>query len=126
MVLGERIDPILPAPDSYSLRLVAGRVLYDDGGLVSASPSLAALRQSAIASVNPYDLDRIGAASGDQVALRLATQRLVVEVNADPGVIRGTVSIPFDTTDPVTGITNVVGSLLTTGDLLCELRMESR
>ncbi len=126
MVLGERIDPILPAPDRYSLRLVAGRVLYDDGGLVRASPSLAALRQSAIASVNPYDLDRIGAASGDQVALRLATQRLVVEVNADPGVIRGTVSIPFDTTDPVTGITNVVGSLLTTGDLLCELRMESR
>ena len=125
-VLGDHLDPSPPAPDSYSLRLVVGRVLYDDGDVVRASPSLASLRQRAIASVNPYDLDRIGASSGDDVTLRHGSSSLVVQVAADLGVIRGTVSIPFNTSDPVTGAANLMGILLSADALVCELRMESR
>ena len=87
---------------------------------------MASLRQRAIASVNPYDLDRIGASSGDDVTLRHGSSSLVVQVAADLGVIRGTVSIPFNTSDPVTGAANLMGILLSADALVCELRMESR
>ena len=122
----DQIDPIVPAPDSYALRLVAPHVLYDGGATVTASPSLAALRKVGVAAVNPYDLDRIGVSSGGRVRLRRSGLSAVVEVIADHSILRGTVSIPFacpDPADPAT--TNVAARLISAGDLVCELRMES-
>ena len=101
-------------------------MLYDGGAAVTASPSLAALRKVGVAAVNPYDLDRIGVSSGGRVRLRRSGLSAVVEVIADDSILRGTVSIPFacpDPADPAT--TNVAARLISAGDLVCELRMES-
>ena len=125
-MIHDTVDPVVPAPDSYSLRLVAPHVLYDGGATVSASPSLVALRQDAIASVNPYDLDRIGVSSGGRVRLRRATNSAVVHVRADDAILRGTISIPFACPDPIdSSITNLAALLISADDLICELRMES-
>src|SRR4051812_1831859 len=51
-----------PGVDSYSLRLVTHRKLYDLGVLVQHSPSIAALAPGSTLLVHPYDLDRLGVA----------------------------------------------------------------
>ncbi len=87
-----------PAPpvDAYSLRLVSGRKLYDQGTLVQHAPSLAGLAPGAHLRVNPYDLDRLGLHTGDGATLRSARGSVVVEVEADPGVARGSALLPFN------------------------------
>ena len=50
----------IPKPDNYTLRLVAGRRLYDAGSSVTGSPSLTPLVPALVARANPYDLDRLG------------------------------------------------------------------
>ncbi len=57
----------VPALDAYSLRLVAGRMLYDHGSAVAASPSLANLVKPVVMRANPRDLDRLGVTTGSQV-----------------------------------------------------------
>jgi NADH-quinone oxidoreductase subunit G len=92
--------PSLPAPDSYSLRLVSSRHLYDRGVLVGACPPLAALAPPAAVRANPYDLDRLGVATGQRVRVRSARGALVLEAVADDGVPRGVVSIGFNLDGP--------------------------
>jgi len=48
----------LPAPDSYSVRLVSGRRLYDRGVLLGACASLASLVESAAVRAHPHDLEK--------------------------------------------------------------------
>ena len=94
--------PTLPALDAYSLRLVAGRTLWDAGIAVTRSPSLAPLAASATpfrVRVNPTDLERLGAASGQQVRLHAAHKTCLVEAVADAGVPAGSASVVFNTLD---------------------------
>ena len=124
--LGSVAAPEVPAPDNYSLRLVATRTLYDMGSTVSSSPSLQALTPNAVVMANPYDLDRLGVKTGDRVRLRTETTTLNLSVEADTGVIRGTVALNVNV--PVEGSEvhgNAVASLLDSTALVTDVRLES-
>jgi NADH-quinone oxidoreductase subunit G len=83
----------LPALDSYSLRLVATRKLYDQGTLVQHAPAMAGLAPGTILRVNPYDFDRLGVAEGTEVRIRSSRADLRIEIHADPGVPRGSAAV---------------------------------
>ena len=93
----------LPKLDSYSLRLVSGRTLYDQGVAVQRSPSLAGLPDGPRLRANPYDLDRLGVTTGDSLRVRSRHQSFVLEVLADAGVPPGSVAIPFNLGDQSAG-----------------------
>ncbi len=88
-----RSSPVRPlelAPlDTYSLRLVATRKLYDQGTLLAEAPALAKLAPGTILTVNPYDFDRLGVAAGDRVRMQTSRATLTAEIAADAGVPRG-------------------------------------
>jgi NADH-quinone oxidoreductase subunit G len=105
----------VPAIDAYSLRLVSGRSLYDQGVTVQQSPALAHLATGTTLNANPYDLDRLGVTTGGQVRVTSARASMVLTVCADAGVPRGSASITFnqpgegaadliDATAPVTDV----------------------
>ncbi len=86
----------VPAPDSYSLRLISVRRLFDAGTLVQMSPSLARLSPARRARVNPHELERMGVVSGTSMLLSSVHARETIDVFADDGVPRGAVSIDFN------------------------------
>jgi NADH-quinone oxidoreductase subunit G len=88
-----------PPLDAYSLRLVSGRTLWDTGIAVTRSPSLAHLPRPLALRVNPYDLDRLGVAGGEQVRMHAPNRTSVVDVVADRGVPRGSAALAFNTSD---------------------------
>jgi NADH-quinone oxidoreductase subunit G len=87
-------DP--PAIDSYSLRLVATRRLYDAGTLVQRSPSLARLANAEPLHVNPTDLERLGVTSGGQVRVTGSRTTVTMAAVADPGVPRGSARLVWN------------------------------
>ena len=91
---GPAVQP--PALDSYSLRLVVTRKLYDEGTLVQQASSLAGLAPGTILRVNPYDFDRLGVADGDQVRVHSPRAEVTAEISADEGVPRGSAALYFN------------------------------
>ncbi len=85
-----------PPVDAYSLRLVAVHNLYDAGGLVSRSPSLSALASGPCLQVNPADLGRMGVKTGERVRVSSSRKSLVLDVAADPHVLRGSAVLAFN------------------------------
>ena len=85
-----------PPIDSYSLRLVSSRKLYDQGTLVQRSPSLAPLAPGSPLRVNPADLDRLGLSSGARVRVTSSRTTLVLVAHADAGVPKGTAVLWFN------------------------------
>jgi NADH-quinone oxidoreductase subunit G len=85
------IDP--PLLDSYSLRLVVTRKLYDRGTLVQHSPSLAGLAERATLRLNPLDFDRLGIVSGDDVRVTSSRGHVTVATGPDPAVPRGVAAL---------------------------------
>ncbi|HYD11163.1 MAG TPA: NADH-quinone oxidoreductase subunit NuoG [Acidimicrobiales bacterium] len=105
----------VPAVDSYSLRLVVGRTLYDGGTFVQRSSSLSRLANESALRVNPGDLDRLGVTSGGQVRVTSSRTSLTLGVVADERVPRGVAALAFnqlgvdvgeliDVTSPVTDV----------------------
>jgi NADH-quinone oxidoreductase subunit G len=96
------LDPLdppavaLPARNSYDFRLVVSRTLYDDGVGTRTSPSLANLAGRMTAHVHPLDIERAGVNDGADVHLSSAKATIVVSVEADATVLRGTVWVPFN------------------------------
>ena len=86
----------VPPVDAYSLRLVSGRKLYDDGTAVRQSPSLAPLAPGPSLLANPYDLDRLGVSTGQEVKVTSARGSLTTTVRADAAVPRGAVAMAFN------------------------------
>ncbi|MGH9186552.1 MAG: molybdopterin oxidoreductase family protein, partial [Acidimicrobiales bacterium] len=82
-----------PPPDSYSLRLVASRKLYDRGTWVAHAPSLAGLAPGTAVRCNPADVDRIGVSDGGRVKATSSRGSATVEVVRDPGVPKGVAAI---------------------------------
>ncbi|HUC06245.1 MAG TPA: molybdopterin-dependent oxidoreductase [Acidimicrobiales bacterium] len=115
----------VPPPDSYALRLVAPRRLYDAGSSVTGSPSLTPLVPTLVARANAYDLDRLGAHEGDRVKLRSARGELVVPVSPDDGVPRGVVAIDFNVPDGSEAPGNAVALLVDSRSPVTDVRMES-
>ncbi|MEY2470550.1 MAG: NADH-quinone oxidoreductase subunit, partial [Actinomycetota bacterium] len=110
-------NPDIPVPplDAYSLRLVAGRMLYDNGAAVAASPSLASLASPVVMRANPRDLDRLGVTTGASVRVSGAHASFTVAVLADAGTPAGSAWLPvnvaiddaralIDSSGPVTDI----------------------
>jgi len=115
----------VPPADNYALRLVATRRLYDAGCTVTGSPSLTPLVPTLAARSNPYDLDRLGAKTGDQVVVRSARGSLTLTAEADAGVPRGVVAVDFNVPVGPDSVANAVASLIDTRNLVTEVRMES-
>ncbi len=115
----------LSPADNYALRLVATRRLYDAGSSVTGSPSLTPLVPKLAARANPYDLDRLGARTGDQVRVRSARGALVLTAEADDGVPRGVVAVDFNVPNGPDSPANAVSSLIDSRSLVTDVRMES-
>ncbi len=90
-------EPTATIPiDGYSLRLISGRKLYDNGTILQNAPSLAHLAPGEILRVNPSDLDRLGVSTNDRVRIASSRGAIVVPVSSDKGVERGTVVLSFN------------------------------
>jgi NADH-quinone oxidoreductase subunit G len=91
----------VPQRDAYSLRLVSGRSLYDPLVVsVAKSPHLASLPRRASLRVNPFELERLGVASGQTVRLSSARGSVSLSAVADGTVPRGTASLVFNLSTP--------------------------
>ncbi len=82
-----------PARDSYSLRLVATRKLYDNGTLVQHARSLAHLATGSELRVNLSDLERLGVADGARVKVSSARGAMTVDAHVDASIPRGTAAL---------------------------------
>jgi NADH-quinone oxidoreductase subunit G len=115
----------VPPADNYALRLVATRRLYDAGNSVTGSPSLTPLVPVLAARANPYDLDRLGAGSGDRVKVRSARGELVLTAEADSAVPKGVVAVYFNVPDGSAAPGNAVATLIDSRSPVTDVRMES-
>jgi hypothetical protein len=121
---GEAKPLQIPKADNYTLRLVACRRLYDAGSAVTGSPSLTPLVPALEARANPYDLDRLGAGTGDRVKVRSARGELVLPARADEAVPRGCVAIDFNVPSAESP-GNAAATLIDSRQLVTDVRMES-
>ena len=117
--------PHLPPADSYSLRLVSMRRLYDDGSAVGHSPSLVPLVPEAVARLNAYDLDRLGAAPGDAVTVRSARGAVTMRCEADEGVPRGVAAVDFNLAPYGGAPRNAASFLIDATSAATDVRLES-
>jgi predicted molibdopterin-dependent oxidoreductase YjgC len=115
----------VPPADNYALRLVATRHLYDAGSSVTGSPSLTPLVPRLVVRANPYDLDRLGAKTGDQVRLRSSRGQLVLTAEADGGVPKGVVAVDFNVPVGPEAPGNAVASLIDSRQNVTDVRLES-
>jgi anaerobic selenocysteine-containing dehydrogenase len=123
----------VPPADNYSLRLLARRRLYDAGSSVTGSPSLTPLVDTLVARANPYDLDRLGAHTGDQVRVRSARGALTLPAVADEGIPRGVVAVDFNVPGPggangTNGIdtpANAISTVIDCRQSVTDVRLES-
>ena len=119
-------EPVrVPKADNYTLRLVAGRRLYDAGSSVTGSPSLTPLVPALVVRANPYDLDRLGATTDDRVKVRSARGELTLPAQADEGVPRGVVAIDFNVPGGESAPGNAVATLIDSRQLVTDVRLES-
>ena len=88
--------PALPAPDRYSVRLVSGRRLYDDGVLLGACEALRPLVPAAVVRVHPLDLEKLGIDPGAGLKLRSGRGEVVLPAEADASVPRGVAAVDFN------------------------------
>jgi NADH-quinone oxidoreductase subunit G len=113
--------PHVAPNDSYSLRLVASRVLYDRGAAVGAVPALAALVSPSPLRVNPLDLDELGVESGGSVRVRTSTTSAVLAAVPDASLPRKVVAADFN----VPLDEGTVADLIDSAGPVVELRMET-
>ena len=107
--------------DRYSLRLVASRVLYDQGVAVASVPALADLVGTAPLRANPLDLDELGVAPGGSVRVRTASVSTVLTVVADDSLPRQVVAADFN----VPLDEGTIADLIDASGPVVELRMET-
>lgn len=105
------------AADGY--QLVATRKMYDEGTMLTFSPSLASLAGGAHAAVHPDDLDEARITAGTEVTLSNTIGSITLEVVADSGVTRGTVAVEFNQPNAS------VAQLLDAGRIVTSVRMEN-
>ena len=89
-----------PGVDSYSLRLVTHRKLYDLGVLVQHSPSIAALAPGSTLLVHPYDLDRLGVADGGRIKVSSPRNSITVEAHASTAIPKGSAALAVNQPGP--------------------------
>lgn len=90
------VEGVVPKPDSYSLRLVTSRVLYDQGTIVQASPSLAKLSCSPVVKLHSGEIERHAMHPGDLVRLVSQTGELTLAIEADDHLPRGVAFVAWN------------------------------
>jgi len=110
---------VVPPIDSYGFRLVATRKLYDQGTLVQSAPALAPLAAGSTVSLNPWEFDRLGVASGGRAIVRTASASVNVTVQSDPGVPRGVAAMIVNQAG------GRVSDLVSADELVAEVRIET-
>jgi NADH-quinone oxidoreductase subunit G len=114
----------VPPLDAYSLRLVAPHRLFDLGTHLVESPHLAELAQVGTLHVNHYDLDRLGAASGDRLRAVGPTGTHDVVVEVDDAVPRGVALMGFNLA-PAPGTSTVARDLVDAASPVTDIRLEA-
>ncbi len=105
--------------NSYDFRLSVGRKLYDNAVGTATSPSLVNLAPGARVTVNPLDLDRVGAPEGSNVRVSNSHSSIVLPVFASESVPRGTAVVPFN--QPGADVRELVRH----GDSVVDVRIEA-
>jgi len=108
-----------PERNSYDLRLVVSRKMYDNAVSTVTSPSLAHLSIGAGIYLNPRDIERIGAPVGKDVKVSTSSKSVILTLHADESVLKGTAWVPFN--QPGTDIRE----LMNANDLIVDVRVEN-
>ncbi len=87
---------VVPTPDSYSMRLVTVRSLYDQGTLVQACESLSHLAPTPGVHLNPGEIERHGLRAGGSVKVLSQSADLTATVISDDRVPRGVAVLPLN------------------------------
>ncbi|MGY9071878.1 MAG: NADH-quinone oxidoreductase subunit NuoG [Acidimicrobiales bacterium] len=109
-----------PPVDSYSLRLVVGRKLYDLGTGLAYSASMSGLAPESVLRMHPTDLDRLGLTSGTEVNATSNRATIVTMARADSGVPRGSAALAFNQPGQHAGV------LINATDRVTDIRVETR
>ncbi len=88
-------DYEVPRRDGYSLRLVVGRRLYDNGRLVKEAAALARVRGPFPLHISPHDAAGLGVESGREVRVTSTRGTQVLAVAVDAGVPPGVARLDF-------------------------------
>jgi predicted molibdopterin-dependent oxidoreductase YjgC len=84
-----------PEPEAGRFRLLAGRLIYDEGAMVSKSAALRGLQRAPFVEINDEDAKELDVVDGGEVVLAAnGTQARVQVVIAD--IRKGYVFVPFD------------------------------
>jgi len=70
--------------------------MYDQATGTAKSPSLAHLATQTAVHLHPLDLGKVGTTEGATVKMSSARATIVLNVVADPAVLRGTAWVPFN------------------------------
>jgi NADH-quinone oxidoreductase subunit G len=108
--------------NTYDVRLVVSRKLYDRGTALTASPSMAGLTVPARLHMHPLDLDRLGAVSGTRLKVSTDRTSVVLEAEPDEGIPRGLAWIAFNRAD---GDGRPAGELIDGTAPVIDLRVEN-
>ena len=113
------VAPTITPRNSYEFRVDVSRKLYDRAVGTITSPALANLATGASITIHPLDLERVGAAVGANVRISNAHSSIVLPVQSNEKVPRGTAVIPFN--QPGADIRELVRH----GDSVVDVRIES-
>jgi NADH-quinone oxidoreductase subunit G len=107
-----------PAPDAYSLRLVATRKLYDQGTATQHSPSLSGLGTDNCLRLHPHDFDRLGIEPGATVTITAAAGAIKLPAQPDTGVPKGSAAVLVNQPGPA------VSTLIDASASVTDVRVE--
>jgi NADH-quinone oxidoreductase subunit G len=115
----------VPTPDSYSLRLHSGRVLYDAATLTQASASLAPLAQKPSVHLHPGEIERHGLRAGEMVRVVSQSGDITVAMIADDRVPRGVAVVTFNLGSAGVGAADLIDVVTMRAEGVTKVRLES-
>ncbi len=79
--------------DSYAMRLIVGKRMFDQGIVTQMSPSLRSLAEPAQLRINQYDFERLGIEEGARVEVTSGIHALDITIKVDDGIPRSSALI---------------------------------
>ncbi len=106
------------ARDSYAVRLVVARRLYDAGRVVAEGPSIVDLAPGPLLELNPSDLERLGVVDGGAVRASSSRGSGVFTARRVTGVPAGTARLAHNQPGDISDLVDVA-------EAVTDLRLES-
>jgi len=116
---------VLPAQNSYSLRLVVNRALYDHGTLVGQCGSSSGLANEQSVLLSSADAQSLAVAPGDTVTITAQRSKMSAVVVVSSSVPRGVAVMRHNLVDADNSATADPGRIVTAGEAVCEIRVEA-